>query len=399
MLTLFIGLYTLPKLLLSLLQIGHVRAAMQKPAEILPHDAYLKAGLYAIAKEKLAIGETLLEGILFIFWILFGLAWLDAQLAAFSLPSWLVAPAFVLSLLIFQALISLPFGAYRTLIMDKKFGFSQGGVSLFALDQVKGLLLTLVFGLPIIWGLAKIIEGIALWWLYGFLFFMVLILMVNLLYPTLIAPIFNKFTPLEDPALKHDIEQLMQKAGFKSSGVFVMDASRRDGRLNAYFGGLGSSKRVVLFDTLLNKVSTSQLLAILGHELGHFRHGDLYKNLAFMTLLIFLLFFFVGHLPDILFLAASIERSPQTIISFLILLASPLGFWLMPLFGLLSRHNEYAADSFGASLQSREDLREALVVLVNENRSFPRSHPLYIFFYYTHPPLLERLKALGYRDS
>jgi STE24 endopeptidase len=188
---------------------------------------------------------------------------------------------------------------------------------------------------------------------------------------------------------------MMQKTGFVSSGVFVSDASKRDARLNAYFGGLGKTKRVILFDTLIEKLSAKELLAVLGHELGHFAHGDIYKNMGMMGLLLFAMFALFGNLSENLFLQMGVAATPGVVMVLFMLFMPVLGFVMMPLLGLVSRNNEFEADKTGAELGGGEHLASALQKLVSENKSFPLSHPVYIFFNYTHPPVIERLKALG----
>ena len=175
-----------------------------------------------------------------------------------------------------------------------------------------------------------------------------------------------------------------------------MDASKRDNRLNAYFGGLGATKRVVLFDTLIEKLTHNELLAVLGHELGHFKNGDILKNIGIMGVVMFLFFAIFGNLPEELFLGLKLNNEPYAIIAVFMIFSPILSFFLMPLISMISRHNEYAADEFGSNLSTKEDLVNALLKLANENKSFPLSHPMYIFFYYSHPPLVERFKELGY---
>ncbi|MDQ1268672.1 MAG: endopeptidase, partial [Campylobacterota bacterium] len=194
------------------------------------------------------------------------------------------------------------------------------------------------------------------------------------------------------------IKDLMDRTGFVSSGVFISDASKRDARLNAYFGGFGKAKRVVLFDTLIEKLTAKELLAVLGHELGHFAHGDIYKNIAMVGVMLFGMFAIFGNLPSSLYGELGVSKSPYVIIILLLLFMPVLGFLMMPIMGIVSRRNEYAADRTGSELGGAGgaiELANALKKLVNENRSFPLSHPLYIFFHYTHPPVLERLKELG----
>ena len=394
---LFICLYALPSIILAFLQIKHIKLELQKPAILLESQDYKQAGDYAIASLRLNILTHLFEILTFSLWAIFGLhflsLWLESTLGAFS-PLWREI-ALVLGFVIIGSIIEMPFSIYKTFFLDKKFGFSKQTPSLFIIDTLKSLALSVVIGGIIVCLLVFIIENVALWWFVGFLAFLGVVILANLIYPTLIAPLFNKFTPLNDENLKSRIESLMNTIGFKSNGIFVIDASRRDGRLNAYFGGLGKSKRVVLFDTLLDKISADGLIAILGHELGHFKHKDVLFNLFLSACVLFALFFIAGNLPSILFSALGLENNHATSLTILLLIAPIVSFWVMPLIGYFSRKAEYRADSYSVSLTNARVLKEALIRLVNENKTFPYSPPAYIFFHYTHPPLLERLKALG----
>ena len=273
--------------------------------------------------------------------------------------------------------------------------FSTIDKKTFILDQLKSTVMFLIFGGAFFWAMSAIISGISLWWFYGFLFSMAVILFINMIYPTIIVPLFNKVTPLENESLKSAIESLLEKAGLKSSGVFSLDASKRDKRLNAYFGGLGSSKRVVLYDTLIEKLEKNELLAVLGHELGHFKHKDILKNIFSSALMLFIMFVLVGNIPQSLFEALGVNKGAYSIMGLFLLLSPLVSFVMMPLFGILSRHNEYRADEYGSECESKEALCSALVKLADENKSFPHSHPLTIALYFTHPALVERLKKLG----
>jgi STE24 endopeptidase len=249
-----------------------------------------------------------------------------------------------------------------------------------------------------VWGIYEIISSFELWWLWSFVFIFAVVVLINMFYPTFRAMFFDKLTPLKNEELDSRIKSLMDKTGFVSAGVFVSDASKRDARLNAYFGGLGKSKRVVLFDTLIEKLTTKELLAVLGHELGHFAHKDIYKNIAMVGAMLFGMFAIFGNLPNSLYTELGISQSPYVLMILLILFMPVLGFLMMPLMGVVSRRNEYAADRMGSELGGNGgavELANALIKLVNENKSFPLSHPLYIFFHYTHPPVLERLRELG----
>ncbi len=373
----------------SFMQIGYI-----KDAKKLDGAKYQEAGNYAIEKEKLAIVSNFYEFILFIFWIGFGLSFLNSLVSYDSY--WLKAVVFVDLFIIINWFLTLPFELYTTFKLNKKYGFSNITPALFVKDTIKTGLLFLVFGSIVIAGLSLIVQSFENWWIWGFAFIFGVIILINMLYPVIRDKMFDKFEKLKDQELEGKIEKLLDEVGFKSSGVFSVDASKRDNRLNAYFGGLGSTKRVVLFDTLIEKLTHNELLAVLGHELGHFKNGDIVKNIGVMGLVMFIFFAIFGNLPEELFLSIGIDNQPYAIITIFMIFMPILSFFLMPLISLISRHNEYKADEFGSNLSSKAYLVSALLKLANENKSFPLSHPLYIFFYYSHPPLVERFKELGY---
>ncbi len=378
----------------SLMQIGYVKNAKNLKSIILDSSKYIEAGNYSIEKEKLAIVSSFYDFILFILWIGFGLSFLDSsiQIESFLLK----AVVFVDSFIIINWFLTLPFELYSTFKLNKKYGFSNMTPILFIKDTMKTGVLFLVFGSLVIAGISFIIKSFSTWWIWGFVFIFVIIILINMLYPVIRDKMFDKFEKLKDKDLEEKIENLLDQVGFKSSGVFSVDASKRDNRLNAYFGGLGATKRVVLFDTLIQKLTHNELLAVLGHELGHFKNGDIIKNIGIMGVVMFVFFAIFGNLPDELFLGLSLNNEPYAIIIVFLIFSPILSFFLMPLISMISRHNEYAADNFGSNLSSKKDLVSALLKLANENKSFPLSHPLYIFFYYSHPPLIERFKELGY---
>lgn len=395
----YIAFFSIPKLILSLLQLNFLKNERAKTPYILEPSAFLRAADYASARERISIYGTIVDLILVSFWISYGFSVLDTSLDSISSFTPLIESViFVLCFLVVGSLANLPFEAYQTLVIDKNFGFAKGGVKLFIVDTLKSLALLLIVGGIVIFIFSWIILRIQFWEFYLFIFGLVLIVGVNFLYPLLIAPIFNQFTPLKNIELKNEIDTLLTRVGFQSKGVFVMDASKRDGRLNAYFAGLGRAKRVILFDTLLNKIPHHSILAVLGHELGHFKHYDIYKMMCLVLGFFGALLFVVANLPESLFEAANLEHSAHTLIVFLLLLSSPIGFYFMLLMNWKSCQNELDADKFGANLTSADSLANALLVLVKENNSFPLAHPLYMRFYYSHPPLMVRLKALGCQD-
>ena len=387
-------LYISTKLYASVMQIAYVRRAMTQKAVLLEPSKYYEAGEYVLVKEKLSLINSLVEYAIFIFWMNSGLVWLDSLVTGQS--SLLSAIIFVLSFLAINWLITLPFEIYMKFVIDERFGYNNSSISLYVKDTIKSIALTVLIGSAVIAGLYYFIIEFTSWWLYSFLFLFSIIIVANMIYPTIIAPMFNKMSPLESSELKEKIENLLETFGFDSSGVFVVDASKRDSRLNAYFGGFGKSKRVVLFDTLIEKLETVELLAVLGHELGHFKHGDIYKNMAVMGSLLFVMFFGMGHLDSDTLALFGLEYSTHMLMVLFLLFSAPVFFFAMPLIGVISRHNEFAADRAASEFSKTPlYLAEALKKLVTENKSFPRSHPVYIFFYYTHPPILQRLEELG----
>lgn len=397
MITAIIGIYSvyiLIRLYVSVMQIGYINQIKRKGAVLMGEKEYLDAANYAVDKEKLGMIETFVEFGLFVIWIGGMMKWLDDSLTTQN--EGLHTIMAVMGMIVINSLIQLPFGWISKFKIDAKYGFNRSSTGQFIKDTLISSLLTIVVGSLIVWIISMIITSSALWWLWSFAFIFAVVIALNMFFPTIRALFFDKVTPLENPELREQIEALMAKTGFVSSGVFISDASKRDARLNAYFGGLGKSKRVVLFDTLIQKLSPAELIAVLGHELGHFAHGDLYKNIAMVGAMLFGMFALFGNLPETIYMELGVSQSPQIVIMLFILLLPVVSFVMMPLMGLVSRHNEYEADRSGAELGGAEHLVNALKKLVSENKSFPLSHPLYRFFHTTHPPVVDRLRALGY---
>lgn len=388
------SVYTAMRMYISVMQISYINVEKQKSPVLMPASKYKIAADYAVAKEKLSVVEAFVDYLLFVWWVLMGFSWM-ASWIQFQ-DNILESVFFLFGFVFVNYLAGLPFELYQKFKIDEAFGFNQMTFKIYLADTFKSALMFFVFGGGFFALLAWIIASSTVWWLWGFVLVFAAAILINVLYPIVIAPLFNKFNPLEEGELKDAITALMEQAGLKSDGIFVMDASKRDSRLNAYFGGLGKSKRVVLFDTLVQKLNTKELLAVLGHELGHFSHGDIWKNIGLMGILLFVSFYLFGHLPDTLFAQMGVAVFPGVEIAVMMLLLSLVSFVFTPLISYVSRHNEYAADAFGSQMGGKENLVSALLKLITENKSFPKSHPLVIFFYYTHPPVLERLKELGY---
>ncbi len=385
----FIIFYTIPVCLIAILQIKHIKA--NNKVVILDSRDFNIAREYAIISQYFHLLESIFSAILFIFWINLGFPILQ-EIFGYGIVNEIL---YVVLFLIINSILMLPISAYKTLVIDKSFGFSKTTIKLYIIDTIKSFAMLVIFATLVVAVLIYFINNFTNWWIFGFILMSLVVILINLIYPTIIAPLFNKFTPLDDETLKSKIINMMNSVGFKANGIFVMDASKRDGRLNAYFGGLGKSKRVVLFDTLLSKVTQNELLAILGHELAHFKHKDLIKNICIVSLVLFSLFFVAGNLPNFIF--DGFEKNAASIICILVLISSLISFYFLPIINYFSRRAEYKADKFGSVLTNENDLSNALVKLINENKAFPYSHKVYIFFYMSHPPLLDRLKALNYK--
>ena len=390
------SVYIFMKLYISIMQIGYINEEKRKTPVLMPADKYLTAGNYAVDKEKLSLVATFVDYLVFIWWVFAGFSWLSSMVHVEG--SIMQAVVFLFGFVIVNYIIGVPFELYQKFKIDEAYGFNKMTAKLYMIDLLKSSLLFLLLGGSIFALLSWIIQSYASWWIWGFAAMFTVAVMANLLAPTFMA-LFNKFSPLDEGELKEKITAMMNQAGLKSDGIFVMDASKRDSRLNAFFGGLGKSKRVVLFDTLLEKLNTKELLAVLGHELGHFSHGDIWKNIGLMGVLLFIAFYLFGHLPDALFTQMGVVPEAGVQIAMLMLLLPLVSFLFTPFMSYVSRHNEYAADEYGSQMGGKENLVSALMKLVTENKAFPKSHPLVIFFYYTHPPVLERLKELGFDAS
>lgn len=385
--------YTLVFVGISLTQIMFLKKQKEQKAVILDEKTYKEAANIAIANEKFSICSHLYTLILYIFWLLFGFAWLKNFII--NTNSTFENTLFLLTFLVINSLITLPLSLYEDFVKDKKHGFSNMNAKLFIKDTLRNLALLIIFGFLLCYILLFCYEFLGeLWWMGAFAVAFVAILITIFIYPTFIAPMYNKMQKLDDEALLSQISALMNKCGFSSKGVFVMDASKRDKRLNAYFGGLFKSKRVVLFDTLLKALNTKQLLAVLGHELGHFVHKDLFKGLFSSALMFFILFFVFAHLPEFFYNESNLDGVNAGVFVLFLLFGEVFSLIFSPFINFLSRKNEFNADRHGALMTSKEDMSSALFALAKENKAFVKTSKLYEFFHLSHPSINERLKAL-----
>lgn len=385
------AIYMIYRIFLSYIEMNFVKSKMNEKAVVLSQDDYENAANVAIVNQKFAIYSEIYAFLINVFWLLCGLNLLGN---AINLQSEISQTAFVVAFVFLGFLLNLPLEIYRVFIKDKRLGFSNMTAPLFIKDTIKSALMLIIFNVILIYLILLCFKIGEIWWLLAFGVSFVFILILQLIYPTIIVPLFNKVKPLDDENLRSAINELLQNCGFKSSGVFVLDASKRDKRLNAYFGGLGSTKRVVLFDTLLQKLSKAEILAVLGHELGHFRHKDIIKMIAMFAAMLFILFFAFSHLPNWVLSALNVaNENVAVIISFLIFSPVLMAFF-EPFISRISRHNEFKADEFGANSATNSDMISALTKLGSENKAFPISHPLYSAIYHSHPTLQERISEL-----
>lgn len=390
------------RLWLAQRQIGHVgrhrHAVPTGFAERIPLSAHQRAADYTVARTRFGRWSILIEVLLLLTLTLAGgLQWLHDFWSA-HLDGLTYGVALILSVLAISSLVDLPQAAYRQFVIEQRFGFNRMTLRLFLVDLLKQLVLGLAIGVPlllaVLWLMAKMGPW---WWLYVWLIWCLFNLSILFIYPTWIAPWFNKFVPLADTALKARVENLLTRCGFASSGLFVMDGSRRSTHGNAYFTGFGRSKRIVFFDTLLKRLQPAELEAVLAHELGHFAHRHVIKRIAlvFVCSLIFLAT--LGYLIDAPWFFAGLGLSTRNtaLALILFLLVLPVfTFLLTPLLSQLSRRDEFEADRYAARQASADELIAALVKLYEDNAATLTPDPLHSLFYDSHPPAAVRIAQL-----
>jgi STE24 endopeptidase len=368
--------------------------------------AHQKAADYTLAKARFGVLGTAFSSAVLIGWTLLGgLDLLNAAVRDAVEPRF-GAMAYQLALLaafaVIGALLDLPFELYSTFRIEQRFGFNRMTWRLYLADMLKGTAVGVLIGLP----LAALILWImgsagALWWLWAWGAWMGFNVLILVLYPTVIAPLFNKFEPLADESLKARVQGLMAKCGFAAKGLFVMDGSKRSAHANAYFTGFGAAKRVVFFDTLLRKLTPGEVEAVLAHELGHFKHRHVQKRIVSMFALSLAGFALLGWLSTQAWFYTAFGVRPSltapndALALLLFLLVVPVfGFFVSPLFAQLSRKHEFQADAYACTQADGRDLAAALLKLHEDNASTLTPDPLYARFYYSHPPAGERLAAL-----
>jgi STE24 endopeptidase len=310
--------------------------------------------------------------------------------------------AFLLSVFALMSFVGLPFSLYSTFVVEQKFGFNKTTPVKFVTDLLKQWALMLILGVPLLWGMVAIMNAFIddVWWLYAWAGWMVFNVLLLWAFPIWIAPLFNKFTPLVDGEMKDRIEALLAKTGFNSNGIFVMDGSSRSGHGNAYFTGLGKNKRIVFYDTLLEKLTVDEVEAVLAHELGHFKHGHIKQRFiegALMSLAGLALLGWLVQLPEFYSGLGMTTQSPAIALLLFMTVVPTLFFWLSPLMAIKSRTHEFEADTFAAQHASAASLVSALLGMYRDNASTLTPHPLYSAYHDSHPPAkirIDHLKSL-----
>lgn len=377
----------------------HRHAVPVKFAGQVPLAAHQKAADYTIAKLRLGRWAGLYSVAILLMWTLGGgLQWLDTSLAGLGWSSMLTGIAFLLVFMLLGTLIDLPFDLYGTFKVEQRFGFNRMTLGLYFTDMLKQAVLTLAIGAPVIWVILWLMDASgSLWWLYAWLVWTAFMLLMIWAYPTFIAPLFNKFEPLPEGEVKARIEALLERCGFASNGLFVMDGSRRSAHGNAYFTGLGSAKRIVFFDTLLKQLQPVEIEAVLAHELGHFKHKHVTKRLIMMIAMTLAGFAMLGWLAgqDWFYQGLGIATPSHHALLVLFLLVIPhFTFFLTPLMSLSSRKHEFEADAYAAEHAEAQALISALVKMYEDNAATLTPDPLYSAWHDSHPPAPVRIAHL-----
>jgi STE24 endopeptidase len=394
---------TLIRLYLSHRQIGHVSRHRSKVPESFAENITLqehqKAADYTIAKVRFGRLPLFYEVFLLLIWTLGGgLEWLDKTILAYDLSPILTGIAVILVFTFISSLLDLPFAIYSTFVIEEKFGFNRTTVKTFITDLVKGGLLGLILGVPLLYTILWLMEQAGeQWWIYTWLVISGFSLFMMWIYPTWIAPLFNKFEPLEEGETLERITSLLTRCGFSSNGVFVIDGSKRSSHGNAYFSGFGRNKRIVFFDTLLKMLNNDELEAVLAHELGHFKKKHIMKGMmiSFATTLIALAILAWLMKTEWFYTSLGVSQTSTYMALLLFTLVIPVfTFVFQPLFSIFSRKNEFEADAFAANQTDARHLINALVDLYRENASTLTPDPLYSAFYDSHPPAPVRIAHL-----
>lgn len=388
-------------LIADLLNLQTLSADLPKEfAGVYSPESYMKSQDYTLSRTNFGIVESTFSLVVtLIFWFIGGFNYLDQMVRQLQYGDLITGLIYIALLLLFRSILSLPFSVYSTFVIEEKFGFNKTTPKTFIVDIVKGLLLGVLLGGPLLLGILAFFEYAgSLAWLYCWMTASLFILFVQFIAPTWIMPLFNKFTPLESGELKNAILSYTQSVHFLLRDVFMMDGSKRSSKSNAFFTGFGKNKRIALFDTLIQKHTVAELVAVLAHEIGHYKKKHILQGIVIsivqMGVMFFLMSIFISRkeLFDAFFMQ---NVSIYAGLLFFGLLFTPIEFILSLALNALSRKNEFEADRFSAETTERpETMIEALKKLSADNLSHLTPHPFYVFINYSHPPVLERIRSI-----
>ncbi len=397
----------LVRTLLASRQIRHVAQHRQTVpaafAQTITPEAHQKAADYTIAKARFAMLDGAIDAALLLGWTLLGgLDWLNSALLGAMGGGMAQQLALVGAFALIGGLLGLPSAWWSTFRIEERFGFNKMSPGLWLADALKGAAVGALLGLPILALILWLMQAAGgLWWLWAWGVWMGFNLLMLVFYPTVIAPLFNKFEPLQDETLKGRVSALMARCGFEAKGLFVMDGSKRSAHANAYFTGFGAAKRVVFFDTLLKQLAPDEIDAVLAHELGHYKRRHILQRVVMMFALSLVGFAALGYASQQSWFYSGLGVTPSmtapngALAILLFMLAVPLvTFFLSPLMAQLSRRHEFEADAYAMDKTNGADLASALLKLYKDNASTLTPDPLYVRFYYSHPPASERVARL-----
>ncbi len=368
--------------------------------DVYDQETYAKSQEYTRVNTRFGfITGTFDLVLLLVFWFAGGFNWLDQWARSFDFGVIGTGLIFIGALVLAKTIISLPFSIYSTFVIEERFGFNKTTPKTFVMDRLKGLLLSVAIGAPLLAGIIAFFEYGGAWaWVYAWLAVTAFSLIMQYIAPTWIMPLFNKFEPLEDEELRGAIEDYAEKVDFPLQGVYVMDGSKRSSKSNAFFTGFGKNKRIALYDTLIEKHTTDELVAVLAHEIGHYKKKHILKNMVISILhtgIMFVLLSIFLKVPALFDAFYMDQMSVYAGLLFFGLLYSPVETILGIVMQVLSRKHEYEADRFAATtLQSSEAMVNALKKLSKDNLSNLTPHPFYVFLNYSHPPVLKRIRAI-----
>ncbi len=398
-----LGAYLATRLWLNLRQARYVDSHRDAvPAEFrekISLEAHRLAADYTLEKLRFGRIMTIIDAVILLGWTLGGgLQWAHDMASKAGFGELGTGTLTIILVALISGLLSLPSNIYHTFVIEEKYGFNRTTPKIMAVDTLKGFVVSLIIGTPLIMLILWLMNTAgASWWIWAWAAFFSFSLFISWAYPTFIAPLFNKFTPLEDEDLAQAIDELLQKSGFQSKGIFVMDGSRRSGHGNAYFTGFGKNKRIVFYDTLLDSLSKEQVIAVLAHELGHFHHKHIIKGMAVSSLVMLAGFALLAWLlpQDAFYHGLGVETPTTALALLLFSMVIPLAtYFIEPVMSWWSRKHEFEADAYAAQQANPAELITALVTMYKDNASTLTPDPLYSRFYDSHPPALERIEHL-----